>query len=851
MAADPPRDSSDPEGATRPPAPANPAPAPAYRNFEPGDQVGEFRILGAIGAGGMGTVYEAEQLNPRRRVALKVLRGGSVVDEADIRMFAREIASLARLKHPNIATIHASGWTDSGRQYFAMELVTGESLDVHFRRTAGEGGLEPQEVERRIRLVGALCRAVGYAHQRGVIHRDLKPGNVMVSEEAPSDRTSTTGSSSGRSSGSQVYPIKVLDFGLARITDNEALATRGTDIGTVLGTLAYMSPEQASGRIADIDLRTDVYSLGVLLYEALTGVLPMSLSGLPFVEALRKLTQETPRPLSETWRGRRPLDPDLSTIVMKALAREPADRYESAIALADDLDRYLAGEPIHARPASTWYQLRKMAARHRGQVVAGFALLLMLIGVAVTMTVQARRIAEERDRASQEAARANAVQTFLQETLGSADPWGGGGRRVTVAEALEAAARKADDTFASQPALRAEILSVVGVTLGGLGQVTAAESLNRVVLDIQRNELGAQPLALAERLRTIGNYLWLAGHPADADSVLRVALAEVARARRGGAPSLAADTTEFNVLATLGQAVVADGRYSEADSVADRLDAMAVRLGPPGGMRTVIALTVRNSLAHALQQFDVVDSVNRLEYEIRRRHQGPRHPATLIPLNNLALNELFRGNVASAESLFAVLLDGMEDVLGTDHPHYASAIENSGQIPFSKGDYDGTIAALQRVIDIRRRGLGDDSPLVYRTMANMAAVYQRRGPPEKAIETYTEALAGFERTMGAGHPETAVLLMGRGLCHETSGNLNAAESDIRRALDLRRSTLPDDHPYLASNRLYYGLLLTRLGRGAEADSLLERGIAIRERTAPAEDALLIRAREALAKRRGG
>jgi serine/threonine protein kinase len=816
------------------------------RRLEPGEMVGEFRIVRVLGAGGMGTVYEAEQQNPRRRVALKVVRGGAAIDEADLRMFAREIESLARLKHPNIATIYSSGRTDEGQQYFAMELVTGSTLDAHFRAHGGWDRLEPGEIERRLRLLITLCRAVGYAHQRGVIHRDLKPGNVMVTEDAPSSTDSMASSSSVHGP-----VVKVLDFGLARITDSDVHATRATEISSVLGTLAYMSPEQASGRVADLDLRTDVYSLGVLLYEALTGRRPMELADVSFVEALRRLTHEAPRPLGAAWQARKSLDPDLATIVMKALASDPVERYESAIALADDLDRYLAGQPILARPASGLYQLKKLAARHRGAVVAGVAGLLVLIGFAVTMTVQARRIAEERDRAEAEAARAEANSRFLHEAIGAADPWGGGGVDITIREVLDDATLQLDKTFAGQPLLRAEALGIIAVTEGSLGRVDRAESLSAVAASIRMNEMNQTGVALAKALYDAGYYAWLNGRAAAADSLLLRALDEAGRARRDPREEAQVDTLEFTILSAYGHNLSSLGRYAAADSVADILEELAPRLDTPGRARQATAYNLRASIATALANHALSDSVTRLEYEILVRLHGPGHPRSLTALNNLALSRGFLGDAAGAESLFIALIADLEEVLGPEHPMLARATENLGNVYFQNGRFDEAAALLERVLTIRRNGLGPDHATVYRTIANMGSVHRRIGNSARAIELFSTALEGFERQMGPDHPELATILSSRGLEYEVVGQYSMAEQDFRRALDIRRHNFPEDHPFTALSRIYYGLLLHRINRDTEADSLLERGIAVREKTAPPEDALLTRARAALAKRRGG
>ncbi|MEZ4387018.1 MAG: serine/threonine-protein kinase [Candidatus Krumholzibacteriia bacterium] len=382
-------------------------PAAAASLTIPGFTIGE-----KLGEGGMGVVFLARQHHPNRPVALKVIRGGPVADPLRLRLFRREADTLARLQHPGIAAIYEVGATASGQHYLAMELVQGPTLAAWLRAAPTPFGRD--DLNRRLGMMAAICHAVHYAHQRGVIHRDLKPANLVVQPADPDAAPA----------------VKILDFGLARVVDaDEFQQTMFSQPGTMAGTLPYMSPEQARGDTAAVDVRSDVYALGVILQEMLTGALPYETSRTSIVDAVRTICEAPPRNLRDGWLGPGRPDTDLQTIVAKALAKDADERYASAAALAEDLERYLTSQPILARPPSTMYQLRKLVARRKAPFAAAAAIVVLLVVGAVGMSglyVRAehnlkRAMAAER-QARTEAETANRTADFLVDIFGSSDP---------------------------------------------------------------------------------------------------------------------------------------------------------------------------------------------------------------------------------------------------------------------------------------------------------------------------------------------------------------------------------------------------------------------------------------------
>ncbi|MEO8432090.1 MAG: serine/threonine-protein kinase [Acidobacteriota bacterium] len=750
-------------------------------------EIGGFRILGKLGEGGMGIVYEAEQTNPSRRVALKIVRGGRFVDEQYLRMFRREAETLARLVHPNIAAIYEVGRTDDGQHFFTMELVSGQSLRSYVRERLGGRAPTREQLRDRLRLFDTICRAVNHAHQRGVIHRDLKPTNIVVTESGD---------------------VKILDFGLARITDADvAAATVMSEIGTIRGTLPYMSPEQSRGDSRDIDSRTDVYSLGVIMYEILSGALPYETESVSMVQALRAISEETPRAM-KTAEGGEGLDEDLQTIVGKALEKEPERRYQSASGLADDVERYLASQPILAHPPSAIYQLRKLVARHKLSFAAAAAIALSLVALAVTLVVYGARVRTERDRAEIEAAKASAINVFLKDALGAADPWSKGSRNVTLLDALRQAQQKAHTAFLHQPLIEAAVLQTIGVTFANLAEFGEAEKALSRALALRSAAAGARSAEAAESWTEIAKTSLLQGKADDAEKAAREAL----NITRGLHDARSLETAAaMNVLS---DALRVKGKFPEARSLGEQ--ALRISRAQAPGARTAMT-EARTALAGRaartmdyrrveIDAFRVLGGVALDQDESKPEEAFMRERLALAralhPDKNMEIAEALDdygvaltnvGDFPGAERAFLEAIEIEHAILGDDHPAMATTRENLGNVYFREKKYDQTARNLEIVLAMRRKALGEDSEPVARTLANMGAVYMTSGNLEAAARTYPEAVERLTRTLGPEHPDVAHVLTSMGELFIKQKRYAEGEPALLRALEVRRKVFGEAH----------------------------------------------------------
>jgi len=747
--------------------------ADAVAGSEPADlrtSIEGFVLERELAGGGMGVVYEAEQLEPRRRVALKLMRSGLASPRAR-RRFADEIRTLALLRHPGIAQIYeagtaAGGWLDT--PWFSMELVEGARPIVKYARE------QELPIRARLELLAQVCDAVHHGHQRGVIHRDLKPANLLV------DRSGV---------------CKVIDFGVARVAAVDVEDAPGrTRPGELLGTLRYMSPEQIGGRPEELDIRTDVYSLGVVLYELLAGAPPFDLEDVSLTEAGRIVREVEPPALDAVG-----VPLELHWIALRALEKEKERRYGTVAELAGDLRRFLAGEPVAAGPPTARYRLRKFVARHKLGVGAAALLLLAIVGgLAGTWLGLVRALDAERAAAS-EARTAEAAVDFIVDVLASPNP-ARDGREVRVVEVLERAGDEYRRTFADESRVRERLEGALGRVYFGLGLFDEAEDHFRARIELLRAS-GGREAELAEVEARLGMSLIKVGRHDEAEPHLTAAL-ELDR-KLWGDESLAT----WRSRARLAQLRMEQGRQSEGQSeMRATVDALQAELGPENAEVCIAKGMLAGSLqeSHRLEdalalyeeafaglasargaehpdtlgmRHNIVglrlQLANRDEdparfapgtgpfhecaeafrelHAVRERTLGPTHIDTLATLSSRVGAMVLSGQREEALGLGQACLAAVEDQVDLSHPLMQSLLVNLGQLEFAAGNRERTRELFERVHAWRCETLGPGSERALMTHYDLGRLAQSEGDGEAALEWARDGLRLAREGLGDGH----------------------------------------------------------------------------------------------------
>jgi serine/threonine protein kinase/tetratricopeptide (TPR) repeat protein len=777
--------------------------------------IGPYRLTQMLGVGGMGEVWRADQSEPiHRTVALKLIKAG-MDTRAVVARFDSERQALALMEHPNIAKVFDAGATAEGRPYFVMEYVHGVPITDYCDR-------HRLTIKERLELFMQVCEGVQHAHQKAIIHRDLKPSNVLVEEV-------------------NRKPVpKIIDFGLAKAMGQQLTEmTLFTEAGAMLGTPDYMSPEQTDRNERNIDTRTDVYSLGVILYELLVGELPI---GSPELRAagieamLRKICeQEPPRPSTklkslgqsakdsaerrreEPKSLERHLRGDLDWITIKALEKDRSRRYGSVSDLAADLQRHLQDQPVSAGPPSAAYRTRKFVRRHRFGVTVAVAAAILLIGFAATMAVQARRIAKERDRA-------NRIADFMTQMFSVSDPSEALGNTITARTILDTASNEIRAGLAKDPEVQSDLMFTMARTYASLGLYATADNLSAAALESRRRRLGPDDRKTLQSMVQLGWILDREGHDDQAQKLIGQTIAQASRVL---GPE---DSVTLEAMDRLGVILQRMARFQEAEKLDRQLVEISTRRLGPEDPHTLRAMV---SLADALSfqgRHAEAEGIYRNALVIAQRVLGAEHPQTLSTMHNLANRIQEQGRYAEAEGLYRETLAIEERVLGPEHPDTADTMTAMANALYYAGNSAEAEKWYRAALAVEQKALGPDNPYATRALEGLANVLSGNGHYAEAEKLDRQILDIRERNLGPDHTDTLLSKFNIGDVLYQEGNLLKAEKFIREAFDAQSRVLGAENADTLASKAELARILIRKGEYQEAEEMARQAFETQIRT---------------------
>lgn len=778
-----------------------------------GRTLGSWRILEQLGEGGMGAVYLAERADGEydARAAIKLVRGG-VPSASLAERFRLERQILAGLSHPGVAKLLDGGSTTDGTPYLVMELVDGRPITEWCaeRRTS---------VDDRLELFLKVCDAVAHAHAALVAHRDLKPNNILVDE-------------SGQP--------KLLDFGIAKLVQEMGEEGEGTTLTYGILTPAYASPEQVSGGRAGV--AADVYSLGVLLYELLTGRLPIETRGLTPAQLMSKVTGEVPAVVSSVAEDdvtRRRLSGDLDAIVSRALRKEPRERYASVDAMAEDVRLHLSGMPINARRDDWSYRTGRLIRRNAGVVSGGLLILILGVSFTVNALLQARAVARERDRAEAQRVAAERVSGFLESLFTEVDPNQSTGPDLTVRNILDRGAERVLSDLEAQPDIQAELATVMGRVYRAIGELEAAEPLlDSALVARERGAIGS-PTDLGDALLERGALAYdLGEYEAALDLHTRALAAYRERAEddsRGAA----------SALDWIASSLMELGRMDEAERHARAAVEMYRRLDPEPNEDLGSALTSFTDVLRGRGDIDEALVVGEEALAMARALYGDDHLEVAHALNQMASTLRQAGRPADAIPLAEEGLEIRRRAFDGPHAEIAASLGNLANLLAAMGRLDEALVHRRASHEMVSEMFGPGHPYVAATSHSLGSLYERMGRTADAEATFEESLRSHRTAFPPGHPNLGYPLTSLGRLYRESGRLGESEAALREAYLARYEGLPDRHWHVAASGLELGLTLDRLGRPDEAEGFLDEAYSILVESFGEDDARSREARTAL------